>query len=195
MKIKFSFLLILSLFATTLNAQNFFEKLFNKTNEEEKRTQGFKQLDLVTKSLSEQLLKNNTLLQNKKIIITSIVKLDSLKDSSSFGRTISESLINDLHENKFQIVDLRANKNLSINSGGEYFLSRDINEISEKYGDVNVLVGTYSKFEYDNIVINIRLLNSITADVLSTAKAVYYYDDCELLDLCSDSNTIGVVNK
>lgn len=195
MKIKISLAFIFSLFLTTLSADNFFEKLF-KSQETEVRSEGFKQLDLVIKSLSEQLLTNKIVTtENKKIVLTSIVKLDSLKDTSTFGRTLSESLINDLHSNKLLIVDLRANKDLSINSKGEYFLSRDVKQISEKYGDVNVLVGTYSKFEYDNVVINIRILNSITGDVLSTAKVLYYYDDCKLVDLCSQSDSIGIVNK
>lgn len=194
MKIKISLVLILSIFVSSLNADNFFERLF-KVEKEELRTEGFKQLDLVIKSLSEQLIANKNVSENKKIILTSIVKLDSLNKTSNFGRTISESLINDLHSNKFQVVDLRANKDLSINANGEYFLSRDIQKISEKHGDVNILVGTYSKFEYDNVVINIRLLNSITAEVLSTAKVVYYFDDCQLVDLCSSNDSIGIVNK
>ena len=194
MKIKISLVLILSIFVSSLNADNFFERLF-KVEKEELRTEGFKQLDLVIKSLSEQLIANKNVSENKKIILTSIVKLDSLNKTSNFGRTISESLINDLHSNKFQVVDLRANKDLSINANGEYFLSRDIQKISEKHGDVNILVGTYSKFEHDNVVINIRLLNSITAEVLSTAKVVYYFDDCQLVDLCSSNDSIGIVNK
>ena len=194
MKIKISLVLILSIFVSSLSADNFFERLF-KVEKEELRTEGFKQLDLVIKSLSEQLIANKNVSENKKIILTSIVKLDSLNKTSNFGRTISESLINDLHSNKFQVVDLRANKDLSINADGEYFLSRDIQKISEKHGDVNILVGTYSKFEYDNVVINIRLLNSITAEVLSTAKVVYYFDDCQLVDLCSSNDSMGIVNK
>ncbi len=194
MKIKISLVLILSIFVSSLSADNFFERLF-KVEKEEVRTEGFRQLDLVIKSLSEQLIANKNVPENKKIILTSIVKLDSLNKTSNFGRTISESLINDLHSNKFQVVDLRANKDLSINADGEYFLSRDIQKISEKHGDVNILVGTYSKFEYDNVVINIRLLNSITAEVLSTAKVVYYFDDCQLVDLCSSNDSMGIVNK
>ena len=194
MKFIFSLFLTIAFLTTNVNAQNFFEKLFT-LNEAEKKAEGFSQLDLAIKSLSEQILKNNNLKQTKNIAITSIVKLDSLNKTSSFGRTISESLINELHSKKFKIIDIRANENLSINNEGEYFLSRDINKISQKHGDINVLVGTYSKFEYDNVVINLRILNSITAEVLSTATVVYYYDDCELLDLCTDGGTIKVMNK
>lgn len=193
MKIRFSFLLILALFLTNAFGQNFLEKLFNVNKEE--KTVGYKQLDLVLKSLSEQLLKNNNLEQSKKIVITSVVKLNELNKTSNFGRTISESLINELYSKKFKIIDIRANKDLSMNKEGEYFLSRDFNKISQKHGDVNVLVGTYSKFEYDNAIINLRILNAITGEVLSSANVVYYYDDCEILDFCSENETVEVVNK
>jgi len=193
MKIRFSFLLILALFLTNTYGQNFLEKLFNVNKEE--KTVGYKQLDLVLKSLSEQLLKNNNLEQSKKIVITSVVKLNELNKTSNFGRTISESLINELYSKKFKIIDIRANKDLSMNKEGEYFLSRDFNKISQKHGDVNVLVGTYSKFEYDNAIINLRILNAITGEVLSSANVVYYYDDCEILDFCSENETVEVVNK
>ncbi len=193
MKIRFSFLLILALFLTNTYGQNFLEKIFNVNKEE--KTVGYKQLDLVLKSLSEQLLKNNNLEQSKKIVITSVVKLNELNKTSNFGRTISESLINELYSKKFKIIDIRANKDLSMNKEGEYFLSRDFNKISQKHGDVNVLVGTYSKFEYDNAIINLRILNAITGEVLSSANVVYYYDDCEILDFCSENETVEVVNK
>jgi len=193
MKIRFSFLLILALFLTNTYGQNFLEKFFNVNKEE--KTVGYKQLDLVLKSLSEQLLKNNNLEQSKKIVITSVVKLNELNKTSNFGRTISESLINELYSKKFKIIDIRANKDLSMNKEGEYFLSRDFNKISQKHGDVNVLVGTYSKFEYDNAIINLRILNAITGEVLSSANVVYYYDDCEILDFCSENETVEVVNK
>lgn len=194
MKFSFSLILVFGLLLTNANAQNFLEKLFN-VKKEEQRTVGYKQLDLVLKSLSEQLLKNNNIEQSKKIVITSVVKLKELNQTTDFGRVISESLIDELYSKKFKIIDIRANKNLSMNKDGEYFLSRDFKKISQKHGDVNVLVGTYSKFEYDNVVVNLRILNSLTAEVLSSANVVYYYDDCELLDICSDSETIEVRNK
>lgn len=194
MKIKFSFLLISSLLISNLSAKNFFEEIFNFNNKEE-RTEGFKQLDLVLNSLSQQILKNNNLEQSKKIVITSVVKLNALNKTTNFGRVVSESLINELYSKRFRIIDVRANKDLSMNKDGQYFLSSDINKISQKHGDVNVLVGTYSKFEYDNVVINLRILNSITGEVLSTANTVYYYDDCTSLDICEENSSVQIVNK
>ena len=72
------------------------------------------------------------------------------------------------------------------NDKGIFYLSRELKELKEKNGDILVLTGTYSKFDYDSIVLNARLLDVQTSDVISTARVIYTYKDCSLVDLCDD---------
>ncbi len=136
--------------------------------------------------LGEQLFLNSFKAEKqKKIAITSFVNLDKLKNSSTFGRSLSESLINELHTRKFSIIDLRTQKNISINKQGQFYISRDLKKLKKKKDEIYVLVGTYSKFDYKSLVLNARLVNYDTSEVISTARVVYVYEDCSLFNLCT----------
>mgnify|MGYP000247637614 CR=1 FL=1 len=140
-------------------------------------------------SLSNQLFINNIKQfkqSSDKIAITTFINNENLKSTSTLGRVISESLVNDLHIKGFRIIDLTTKNNLSINNDGIFFLSRDITKLKEKKGNLYVIVGTYSKFDYDSIILNARLIDSETSDVLSTGRVVYTNKDCSILNTCND---------
>ena len=69
---------------------------------------------------------------NKPVLITSFVRLDEFKQTSEFGRVVSESLINELSNRGFEITEFRGQMAVSINDEGEYFISRKPNELKKK---------------------------------------------------------------
>ena len=72
-------------------------------------------------SLSNQLFLNNSKDLNKsyeKIAISTFTNNDNIKKTSTLGRVLSESLINDLHTKGFRIIDLTTKNDLSINDKG-----------------------------------------------------------------------------
>ncbi len=144
------------------------------------------QLNKAIIELSEQLFLNSFKFdRRKKIAITSFVNLDKLKNTSTFGRAISESLINELHIRNFSLIDLRTQKNISINNNGQFYISRQLERLKKKKDKIYMLVGTYSRFDYDSLVLNARLIDSYTSEVISTARVIYIYEDCSLFNLCT----------
>ena len=146
----------------------------------------FTDLDNAIIEISNQLLLNidTNSYKNNKIVITSFVSLDEFTKTSSFGRMVAESLINELHSRRFKLIDFRATEAMTVNKNGEFILSRDIDRLKDEMPGALVLVGTYTKLDKNRLVINARIVNNHTSDVLSTARVVYEYDDCKPFDLC-----------
>lgn len=146
----------------------------------------FDDLDNAIMEISNQLLLNidSNSHKNNKIVVTSFVSLDEFTKTSSFGRMVGESLINELHSRKFKLIDFRASEAMTVNQNGEFTLSRDIDKLKDEMPEAFVLVGTYSLLDTKRLVLNARIVNNFTSDVLSTARVVYEFEDCKRFDLC-----------
>lgn len=129
--------------------------------------------------------------QRKKIAITSFVDLNQLNKTTTFGRVLGESMINELHVRGFRVSDFRGQDAISINATGEFHITRDIAKVKPKIANSYILVGTYSLFDYDSIAINTRLINFDTGEVISSGRIVYAYADCNLFDLCKSVGLSG----
>ena len=148
--------------------------------------------------IANQLLVNipSTTKKQHKFVITSFVHLENFTQTSRLGRILSESLINELHTRKFKIIDFRSQESISVNSMGEFSLTRDITRLKDEMPEALVVVGTYSILEDNKIILNVRIMNNFTSDVISTAKVVYKYHDCKQFDLCKkeDKKETPIVN-
>jgi TolB-like protein len=152
----------------------------------------FNSLDSAIIEISKQLLVNmpNSKIVNNKIAITAFVNLDKLKETSSFGRVVAESLINDLHIKKFKILEFRQQESISIDnstssSTGEFVLTRDTQKMTSEIPGSLLLVGTYTVLQDKQIVINARIVDNSTLDVISTARVILAdYDTCKRFNLC-----------
>lgn len=162
----------------------------------------FNNLNSAINSLANQLLHSSLINQNtiRKIAITSFVDLNQLNNTTTFGRVLGESMINELHIRKFKVIDFRGQDAISINARGEFHLTRDVAKLKPLINNAYVLVATYSLFDYNSIVLNARIINFDNGDVLSTGRAIYNYEDCRLFDMCTqgengdyESNTIKIV--
>jgi TolB-like protein len=148
----------------------------------------YKDLDTAISEISKELLVNmpSYKIKNNKIAITSFVNLDSLKETSSFGRVIAESLINDLHVKHFKIIEFRQQNSISVNNSGEFILTRNTDKIVDEIPNSLLLVGTYSILEDKKIVINARIIDNSTLDVISTARvSLNDYKTCKRFNLCN----------
>ncbi len=140
--------------------------------------------------ISNQLLLNipNHVKVNNKIAITTFVNLDQFKNTSSFGRVISESLIDELYTRKFKIIDFRKQNAILVNGNGEFMLTRDTTKLVDEIPDALILVGTYSVLESNQIVINARILNNDNLSVETTARVIVQnYQTCKKFDLCDEA--------
>ncbi|MBI3874332.1 MAG: hypothetical protein HY307_04955 [Arcobacter sp.] len=146
----------------------------------------FTDLDSAIVEISNQLLLNipSTSQKQNKLILTTFVDLNTLSKTSSVGRIISESLIDELHSKNFKILDFRMQEVITVNSQGEFSLSRDINKLKDEVPEALIVVGTYALIDDNTMVLNARIMNTFTSDVISTAKVIYTYKNCQEFDIC-----------
>jgi TolB-like protein len=145
-------------------------------------------LDTTIGEIANQLLVNikSSTQKNNKLALTSFVNLNEFTQTSDFGRALGESLFNELHVRKFKLLDYRSLDTILVNKTGEFSLTRDILKLKDSIPEALIVVGTYSLLENNKIVINTRIINNFTSDVLSTSKVVYKYQDCKKFNLCGD---------
>ena len=139
-------------------------------------------------AIADELFTSNTNKdKNTSVILTSFVDLNQLNKTTTFGRLLGESMFNELHIRNFKIIDFRGQDAVSVNGDGEFHLTRDVEKLKDHIEAVEyVVVGTYVKFEEKNLLINARILDSETGEVISTARIIYHPVDCKLFDLCYD---------
>jgi TolB-like protein len=152
-------------------------------------------LDATITSLATQMMRNKKMKTNKPVLITSFVRLDNFKKTTEFGRIVSESLINELSNRGFNIIEYRGQMAVSINEKGEYFISRNPYKIKDKIPNTYVVVGTYSR-QYGKVMLNARVMDNITGRIISSARATYVHNrrnDCILFKDCKPARTIKII--
>ena len=154
-------------------------------------------LEATIASLAAQMLQNKKMDTNKPVLITSFVKLDEFKKTTEFGRVISESLINELSNRGFNIIEFRGQMAVSINDEGEYFISRKPHELKNKTPNTYVVVGTYSR-QAGKIMLNARVIDNITGKIITSARSTYEHgvmNDCILFRDCAPARTVNIVKE
>lgn len=146
--------------------------------------------------LSNRLLSTSRIPSNDygELAITSFVDLNQLNKTTKFGRTLAESMFDELFAKGFNVEDIRGTNAISVNDEGEYFITRDINKLHNNIKNKYILVGTYTKFE-SNIVINARILDNQSGKVVASARSYYHSDDCNILENCkyTKPRTLAIV--
>lgn len=79
------------------------------------------------------------------ILVATVVNIDSMQNSSRFGRLISEQMATRLTQLGFHVVEMKLRNDLYISEGtGELLLSRDMQKLSKNYNAQIVIVGSYA---------------------------------------------------
>ena len=143
-------------------------------------------------NIAEQLFDTKINKKNpSRVILTSFVDLDNLENTSTFGRLVTESMFNELHIRKFLVTDFRGQEAVTVNEDGEFHITRDVEKLKDNIDAVEyILVGTYVKFENQSLLINARILDSISGHILSSARVVYRPKNCSLFNICMKKNII-----
>jgi TolB-like protein len=83
--------------------------------------------------------------KNVPMLIATVVNIDSLNQSSRFGRLISEQIASRLTQLGYSVVEMKLRNNVYIREGtGELLLSRDVRDLSKNYNAQVVVVGNYA---------------------------------------------------
>ncbi|MBU0673796.1 MAG: hypothetical protein KJ950_04055 [Proteobacteria bacterium] len=106
---------------------------------------------------------------DRRIVLTTLVSVDDLYRTSGFGRAMSESLATGMFRRGFGLVEVRKMAGLTIQQrGGELVLSREAALVSQQTEVAAIVAGTYSVTP-ETVIINVRLLEAGSNDVLSVA--------------------------
>lgn len=102
--------------------------------------------------------------------VTTLVNLDDLYSTSSFGRMYAEQLMSELTIRGFDVVELRHADALQfLASSGEFALSRDVGFVRRERELGGVVVGTYV-ISPVRVYVNARLLDPTSSRVLSAGS-------------------------
>jgi TolB-like protein len=80
------------------------------------------------------------------LLVGTVVNVDSMNQSSRFGRTVSELVASRLTQLGYNVIEMKLRSSgVYIREGtGELLLSRDIRDLSSNYNAKIVIVGNYS---------------------------------------------------
>jgi TolB-like protein len=102
--------------------------------------------------------------------VTTLVNLDDLYSTSSFGRMYAEQVMSELAMRGYDVVELRHTDALQfMNNGGEFSLSREVGAVKNTRNLGGVLVGTYVTSP-ERVYVNVRLVDPKTSLVLSAGS-------------------------
>lgn len=152
-------------------------------------------LEATITSLATQMMQNQKLHTKKSILITSFVRLDNFKKTTEFGRVVAESLINELSNRGFNIIEFRGQMAVSVNENGEYFITRNTSKMNERVMNSYVVVGTYSR-QYGKVMLNARVMDNATGQIITSARATYAHglrNDCVIFKDCQPPRTIKII--
>ncbi|MGI6680964.1 MAG: FlgO family outer membrane protein [Bdellovibrionota bacterium] len=104
--------------------------------------------------------------------IASFVNIDDLHNTSTFGRMLAEQLMSELVMKGYEVVELRHSQAIQFlaDDGGEFALSRNVNNLRRERDLGGIVVGTYT-VSPKRVYLNARLINPTTSLVLSAATA------------------------
>ena len=123
-------------------------------------------------------LKMQNLPMNRPMLASSLVSIDNLKQSSTFGRLVSEQIASRLAQHGYPFVELKLRQDsVFIKEGqGEFLLSRELRHISETHDAAAVLVGTYAVTE-DLVFVSVRLVKTRDNTVIAGHDYQLYNSD------------------
>ncbi|ACL01949.1 hypothetical protein Dalk_0240 [Desulfatibacillum aliphaticivorans] len=125
-----------------------------------------------------QALKRQSLPMNRPMLASSLVNIDNLEESSTFGRLVSEQIASRLAQHGYPFVELKLRQDsVFIKEGqGEFLLSRELRHLGETHDAAAVLVGTYAVTE-DLVFVSVRLVRTQDNTVIAGHDYQLYNSD------------------
>ncbi len=116
----------------------------------------------------EQNFRDGTLAETT-CTVTTIVDIDDLASTSTFGRLLSEAIGAELMRKGAKVVDIRTAKAfMTRNRSGELILTRNAEDLSGSVKARAVVAGTYG-VSRDSVVVTVRLISLSDSRIMSVA--------------------------
>ncbi|MDD2934141.1 MAG: FlgO family outer membrane protein [Methylotenera sp.] len=110
------------------------------------------------------------------MIVATIVNIDDLNSSSTFGRTISEQISARFSQSTFSMIEMKFRGYVYMKQDqGELLLTREIRDVAKNHNAQGVIVGTYS-LSGDSVFVNLKVIQPNTNVVLAGHDYVFPMD-------------------
>ncbi|MBT5494630.1 MAG: hypothetical protein HOK54_02695 [Alphaproteobacteria bacterium] len=108
--------------------------------------------------------------REKPILVASLVNVSNLRQSSNFGRIVSEQLTSRLAQMGYETRELKLRSSFLVLSGtGELVLSRRLKDISQKQSAQAIITGVYAVAK-KNVYVTLRLISA------TDGRVIFAYD-------------------
>lgn len=107
------------------------------------------------------------------MVVTTFVETAKLTRTSSFGRYLSEQLMNEFQRRSYPVVEIRKTTEISVQEKrGEFGLARTETELQTDITADTMLTGTYF-IGIDDIIVTARILNNKSAIVMASSTVIF----------------------
>lgn len=109
----------------------------------------------------------NTSASNAPFVVSTLVNIDQLEQSSTLGRLISEQVASRMTQMGFSVLELKIRSGVYMKRNeGELLLTREIKEVASTHNAQAVVVGTYAE-SATLVHVNLKIVNPATSVILA----------------------------
>lgn len=125
------------------------------------------------KNLTQDLVSNmDYVTQETPIGVTHFALLDSdLQHTNLLGRQMAESFMHEMHKFRIPVIDFKATDYIRVTEHGDFVLSRDYLELSDKAVIEYILTGTLAKHQ-GGYMVNARVIGMQSKAVVASAQTL-----------------------
>lgn len=107
------------------------------------------------------------LLDDKPLIMATLVNIDALEQTSMLGRLVSEQLSTRLAQGGMKMLEMKLRNSVYLKRGqGELMLTREIGDVASAHNAQAVVVGSYAETR-EAVFINVKVIQPTTNLVLA----------------------------
>ena len=107
------------------------------------------------------------LLDDKPLIMATLVNIDALEQTSMLGRLVSEQLSTRLAQGGMKMLEMKLRNSVYLKRGqGELMLTREIGDVASTHNAQAVVVGSYAETR-EAVFINVKVIQPTTNLVLA----------------------------
>lgn len=104
------------------------------------------------------------------VAVTSFIYLDGEEDKASLlGNQISESLMHEIHKVGIPVLDFKVTDYLRVTEHGDFIMTRDFNQLSDKLMIKYVVTGNLVKHQ-GGYLVNARVVDILTKTVVGSGQ-------------------------
>lgn len=122
------------------------------------------------------------------MLIGTIAHINSLEESTPFGRSLSEQLATRMVQKGYKVNEIKLRQSINVQDGigapqraGEFFLSRNINAIGTEQKAAVIVTGTYAPAT-DHALVSLRMIDVKSGQILAATD--------EMVDISRDAATL-----